>query len=189
MAFWIAQCPTAANAHLNSTGLGPIYDGALHLFLSPEDLVPALALALLAGLRGPRHGRIALFALPAAWLSGGLAGAVVGHGSGSAAAVVSFLLLGALVAADVDLSVALLAALAVVLGFAHGFVNGAGMGHARVAAQALVGLAAVLFVLTALIVAFVVKLRQPWSRIAVRVVGSWIAASGLLMFGWAMRAR
>jgi len=187
--FWIALWQTAASAHLNSTGLGPIYDGALHLLLSPEDLVPALALALLAGLRGPRHGRIALLALPAAWLSGGLAGAVVGHGSGTAAAVVSFLLLGALVAADVDLSAALLGALTVSLGFVHGFVNGADMGQPGVAAQALVGLAAALFILTALIVAFVVQLRRPWSRIAVRVVGSWIVASGLLMFGWAMRAR
>ena len=56
-----------------------------------------------------------------------------------------------------------------------------------VAVEALLGLAAVLFVLTALVVAFVLELRQPWSRVAVRVLGSWIAASGLLMFGWAMR--
>ena len=62
------------------------------------------------------------------------------------------------------------------------------MGQPGVAVEALLGLAAVLFVLTALVVAFVVELRQPWSRIAVRVLGSWIAASGLLMLGWAMRA-
>jgi urease accessory protein len=185
---WIALCPTRAEAHLTSTGLGPIYDGALHLLLTPEDLVPAFALALLAGLRGARYGRVALFVLPAAWFAGGLAGAVVGHGSGAAAAIASFLLLGALVATDVDLSVTLLAALTVSLGLVHGFVNGAGMGQPAVAAQALVGLAAVLFILTALIVAFIVELRRPWSRIAVRVVGSWIVASGLLMFGWAMRA-
>jgi hypothetical protein len=27
--------------------------------------------------------------------------------------------------------------------------------------------------------------EKPWARIAVRVAGSWIAAIGLLMFGWA----
>ena len=37
--------------------------------------------------------------------------------------------------------------------------------------------------LTALGVAFVVQLRQSWSRIAVRVLGSWIAGSGLLILG------
>jgi len=185
---WSAFNPTPAEAHLNSTGLGPIYDGALHLLLSPEDLVPALALALLAGLRGARYGRVALFVLPAAWFAGGLAGTVIGHDNGTAVAVASFLLLGVLVAADARLSLALLTAIAMSLGLVHGFVNGAGMGPLAVAAPALLGLCVVLFVWTALIVAFVVQLRQPWTRVAVRVFGSWIAASGLLMLGWALRA-
>ena len=41
-----------ADAHLNSTGMGPFYDGLMHFLMSPEDIVPVLALALLAGLRG-----------------------------------------------------------------------------------------------------------------------------------------
>jgi len=57
-----------------------------------------------------------------------------------------------------------------------------------VGVQALIGLAAALFVSSAVVVAFVVQLRQPWTRIAVRVLGSWIAASGLLMLGWAMHS-
>jgi len=43
------------------------------------------------------------------------------------------------------------------------------------------------FVLISLTSAFVVQLQAPWARIAVRVVGSWIVASGLLMLGWAVR--
>jgi hypothetical protein len=35
--------------------------------------------------------------------------------------------------------------------------------------------------------AFVIQLRAYWARIAVRVAGSWIAASGLLMLGWSFR--
>ena len=45
-----------AEAHLNATGMGPVYDGVMHFLTSPEDLVPALALALLAGLRGAACG-------------------------------------------------------------------------------------------------------------------------------------
>jgi hypothetical protein len=30
-------------------------------------------------------------------------------------------------------------------------------------------------------------LRPPWARIAVRVAGSWIVATGLLLLGWAAR--
>ena len=39
--------PLPAQAHLNSTGMGPIYDGFMHFVMSPEDFVPVLALALL----------------------------------------------------------------------------------------------------------------------------------------------
>ena len=53
--------------------------------------------------------------------------------------------------------------------------------------MALLGLVLAVFVLVALAAALVVRLRWPWTRIAVRVVGSWITASGLLMVGWALR--
>jgi hypothetical protein len=33
----MAVCPPSAEAHLNSTGLGPVYDGFLHFLLSPAD--------------------------------------------------------------------------------------------------------------------------------------------------------
>jgi hypothetical protein len=33
----------------------------------------------------------------------------------------------------------------------------------------------------------VVSLRAAWTRIAVRVAGSWVAAVGMLMFGWLVR--
>ena len=72
--FGLVLCPSCAEAHLNSTGLGPVYDGLSHFLRSPEDLVPVIALALLAGLRGAAYGRRALFVLPAAWLLGGFIG-------------------------------------------------------------------------------------------------------------------
>src|SRR5580704_11997888 len=90
-----------AEAHLNSTGMGPIYDGLMHFLLSPEDLAPVLALALLAGLRGASHGRRALFVLPAAWLLGGLIGLVATSAGGHPVVTAFwFLLLGGLLAGD-----------------------------------------------------------------------------------------
>ena len=59
-----------ANAHLVTTGMGPVYDGIGHFLLTPEDFVPVLALALYAGLRGAVSGRKAMFLLPLAWLIG-----------------------------------------------------------------------------------------------------------------------
>jgi hypothetical protein len=44
-----------------------------------------------------------------------------------------------------------------------------------------------LFVITAIFAAIVVSLRWDWSRIVVRVAGSWIAAIGLLFLGWQIK--
>ena len=177
-----------AEAHLNATGMGPIYDGLMHFLSSPEDLVPALALALLAGLRGAPYGRRAMFALPLAWLLGSLSGLFASLASaGTLAASLWFLLLGGLVVADAKLSPRLLTALCALLGLFHGYLNGTGMGLSVQAITAILGLSAAVFVLVVLVAALVVQLRAQWGRIAVRVGGSWIAASGLLMLGWFIR--
>jgi len=177
-----------AEAHLNATGMGPIYDGLVHFLTSPEDLVPALALGLLAGLRGAPYGRRAMFTLPAAWLLGslfGLSAALVS--AGTLWASLWFMLLGGLVVADAKLSLRSVTALSALLGIVHGYLNGTGMGFSPQSVVATLGLAAAVFVLVVLVAALVVQLRAQWGRIAVRVGGSWIAASGLLMLGWFIR--
>ena len=177
-----------AEAHLNATGMGPIYDGLLHFLTSPEDLVPALALALLAGLRGSPYGRRAMFTLPAAWLLGSLFGLSTATASaGMLGASFWFLALGGLVVVDAKLSLRAMTALSALLGLVHGYLNGTGMGMSAPAVVAAIGLASAVFVLVVLVAALVVRLRAHWARIAVRVGGSWIAASGLLMLGWSVR--
>ena len=186
----VAMWSGPAEAHLNSTGLGPIYDGVAHFLMSPEDVVPVLALALLAGLRGAAYGRRALLTLPVVWLVGCLLGLTASPTNGSAIlSSLSFLLLGGLVAGDVKLSLRVTTAVAAMLGLLHGYLNGMGMGQPGSAIVAVLGLVSAVFVSIALAAAFVVRLRTHWARIAVRVTGSWIAATGLLMLGWALRAR
>ena len=180
--------PATAQAHLVNTGLGPFYDGVSHFGLTPEDLLPVLALALLAGQRGSRAGRAVLFALPGAWLLGGLAGlAVPTISTATVLTTLSFLALGGLVAADAPLRPGWVVGLAVVLGLLHGYLNGSAMSEARLGALGLAGIVATLFVVVALAGALVVALRAAWARIAVRVAGSWIAAIGLLLLGWSLR--
>ena len=177
-----------AEAHLNVTGMGPIYDGLMHFLTSPEDMVPALALALLAGLRGAEHGRRALFTLPAAWLLGSLFGlTAAGTSAGVLGAPLWFLVMGGLVVADAKLSLRAMTALAALLGLFHGYLNGTGMGISAQTIVATLALAAAVFVLVVLAAALVIQLQAHWARIAVRVGGSWIAASGVLMLGWSVR--
>ena len=177
-----------AHAHLNSTGMGPVYDGLMHFLMSPEDFIPVLALAFFAGLRGASFSRRTLFVLPAAWFLGGLVGLYSSTWNGNA--IVSslwLLLLGGLLAFNARPSIHVITGLAALLGVYHGYINGAGMGEPRTALIAMLGLAFAVFVLAALASAFVVRLQAEWARIAVRVAGSWIAATGLLMTGWALR--
>jgi hydrogenase/urease accessory protein HupE len=181
--------PLRAEAHLVTTGLGPVYDGIGHLLLTPEDLVPILALALYAGLRGARAGRLALLVLPLAWLAGGLFGLSLGRATAAPVPALSFILLGLLVAADAKLPDGAVAALAGAVGLVHGFLNGPALAGTGPGALGLLGISAVSFVLVALAAALVVSLKASAARIAVRVAGSWIAAIGLLLLGWAMRSR
>jgi urease accessory protein len=180
-------CPSPASAHLNSTGMGPMYDGLLHFFLSPEDIVPVVALALLAGLRGPKYGRRALFLLPASWFVGCVLGTMFQWVASWPVAAISFLVFGGLVAADAQVSLRALTVLGGLLGLVHGWMNGAGVPWSLSLIGAYAGLVAGVFVVVALVSAFVIKLRPPWARIAVRVAGSWIVATGLLLLGWAAR--
>ncbi len=183
----VAGCPLTVDAHLVTTGLGPVYDGLLHFALTPEDLVPALALALLAGLRGATHGRRALFVLPAAWFLGGILGLAAHGGVTPFLTSISFVLLGGLVAADARLPIGATTVLAALLGLFHGYLNGTAMAQPRLGALGLLGVVAAVFTLVALAASLVVPLRAAWARVVVRVAGSWIAAVGLLLLGWALR--
>jgi hydrogenase/urease accessory protein HupE len=183
-----AGSPGRANAHLVNSGLGPFYDGVAHLFVTPEDVLVVLAVALLAGLGGKRHGRAVLFALPAAWLAGAVAGRLTELSAGLPVLSAALLIgLGALVAADRRLPLSLVAGLAVLCGLAHGCFNGAALAPGSAGGLAVVGIACAVFVVVALVAGQVVSLRATWARIVVRVAGSWIGAVGLLLLGWAAR--
>lgn len=178
--------PREAAAHMPTIGLGPVYDGTFHLISSPEDLIPVIALALLSGQRGAPFGRRALWLLPLAWFAGGMLGMFTGSGRGSTLTFASFLLLGGLVAAKARISLPVLTAAAILLGCFHGYLNGGGINRYDDGTYALLGLSLAIFVVVALIASLVVPLREQWTQVAVRVAGSWIAASGLLMLGWAL---
>lgn len=188
----LALASPDAAAHVLDTGLGPFFDGVTHFASSLADLLPVLALALLAGLRGPRAGWGAALALPMAWIFGGFAGFLglaaedprwAGTLAGTAA-----LVLGTLAAADRRYPAWLAPALAALLGLAQGTMNGAVIARAGQDLLTLAGMAAAAGVTTALLAALVASWRSTRVRVAVRVAGSWIAAVGLLLLGWGLRA-
>jgi urease accessory protein len=188
-----AAAATPAQAHLMNSGFGPFYDGLAHPLLSPEDLLPAVAMTLLAGLGGARAGRFVLAILPAAWLVGMVAGAGIAAAIGLPGApawliAVVTALMGALVAADLRLPLAAVIAIAAALGALHGYDNGRDLAATTGALVAILGIACSLFAIVSLLAGQVAVLQAQWARLAVRISGSWIAAIGLLMLGWSTRS-
>jgi urease accessory protein len=181
-------CPSNAEAHLVTAGLGPVYDGIGHLASSPEAWVPVLALALFAGLRGAAAGRLTLFLLPVAWLIGALVGYRTETAAFTTISAISFLVSGTLVAADLRLKRGTVATIVLGLGFCEGYINGIRIQPNGSGCLDLVGAVATIFVAVAIVAAFVIRLRRPWTRVAVRVAGSWIAATGLLLLGWSFHS-
>lgn len=178
--------PSVATAHLVTTGMGPVYDGIGHLLLTPEDLLPALGAALYAGMLGPRAGRQLLFLFPLGWLAGGITGLFfVGQPIDLLSALI-LLILGALIATDMTLSIYSFTLLAITMSLLLGFFNGLSLKDGP-GIFGLIGISVVLFVLMGVISALVVSLKRPWTRIVLRVSGSWMMAIGLLMVGWYIR--
>ena len=180
--------PSPAWAHLVNTGMGPVYDGIGHLLLTPEDLVPVLALSCYCGLRGPRAGRWAMFMLPVSWCVGGLIGLRLDLEITPPVTALSFMLLGGLVAADARLPVQMIAPLTAVVGLVHGLLNGLIL-KTGPGGPAILGIMVALFVLVTLLSAVVVSLERSRVRIVVRVVGSWVAACGILMIALYFRGQ
>jgi hydrogenase/urease accessory protein HupE len=175
-----------ADAHLVTTGLGPLYDGMGHMMLSPEEWIMVAGLGLLAGMGGPAMGRFVLFSLPCAWLAGGCAGHFIHLTLPSPVSAMALLIVGGLVAADVKADRNIVVAIAGVLGFLQGYLNGVSLGATNGATLALLGASVVTFVIVAFGAALAVDTKG-WQRIVVRVAGSWITAIGILLVGWTIR--
>jgi urease accessory protein len=180
--------PSIAEAHLVTTGLGPFYDGAMHLALSPEDLLGLFAAALLAGLRGPQVGRWTLALLPLAWLVAAMMGLMLpGLPALPGLSILSFVFLGLLVALDVTLPAWGVLTLTGLFGLLHGLLNGVALFEANAGVLNVLGIVTTVFIVFLLVTAAVVSLKPAWTRVAVRVAGSWVVAVGMLMFGWLFR--
>ena len=178
-----------AQAHLVTTGLGPFYDGAAHLAKSPGDLAILIALTLLGSMRGATAGRAFLALLPVAWFAGGEIGlAFPSTADLDWVGALCFLLVGALVAADRNRSLSELGPLCAVIGAFQGYLTGSALSVTPSGHLELAGSVTALLIVVTLAAGVVVSIRAYWARIAVRVLGSWIAAIGLLMLGWTLRA-
>ncbi|MEJ2317449.1 MAG: HupE/UreJ family protein [Gammaproteobacteria bacterium] len=177
--------PSAVHAHLVNSGLGPFYDGSLHLLLSPGDVLGLVAIALLAGQHGTKTGRLVTMTLPVCWLIAGLIGMQLPAMLDLPwLTMLAFGTLGLLVAADIKLPPAAVTTLAALYGLLQGLQNGSALASIGADMTALFGIVMTSLVIALLIAAAVILIRAPWARILIRVGGSWLVAVGVMMLAW-----
>jgi len=124
----------------------------------------------------------------AAWGGAALAGLALGTSAGLGWMEVSLLIvLGILVAVGAQLDALVITPLAALTGLVHGLENAGAFVASDSGLVAVAGIVAAVLVLTLLIAALAVSPRAAWTRIALRVGGSWIAAIGMLMLGWLLQ--
>jgi hypothetical protein len=177
-------------AHLVPTGLGPWGDGMARLMLQPLDLLLLVALVLLAVQNGRSWSDRLALVLPLSWLVGGLGGLLVGrelHLALLCAALVTAVGVLAALGPALRLGKRFLRGGTAALSLLFGLVAGSSLAGHGGALQALLGEAVAIAVVTALLLMALDPPHPRWLALGLRLIGSWIAASGLLMLGWLSR--
>jgi urease accessory protein len=180
LALLLLCAATPASAHMPIAGVGGFYGGLVHPILVPAHALSVLALGLLIGGRSDRAVAMIVFAVA---LAGGLIALTFAIGETAAADVLlaDTALIGLIVAAawqPPHLIVWLLAAIsgaalaldsppdAITIEEGNAMLLGTWLGAA---------------ITLAAVIELVVRLTRAWQRIGVRVAGSWIAASAMLV--------
>lgn len=187
-AAWLWPAPVLAHGSL---AIGDFYTGMLHPLLHFEVLLPTLALALWAGQLGGAQA----WRLPLVLLGAALAGAAAGLFDvelrlATSLLRVSMLMLGLLVAARGRLPAVVGVPVVLIVGIYLGQVN-TYQPEVQIERPLLfvTGLGSCIGLILFHVASRVVRYRAFWVETGVRVVGSWIAATGLLVLAleWAVQ--
>jgi urease accessory protein len=170
------------HAHGVVEGSSAFLAGLVHPVTALEHVLPLLALGMLAGQRGLRAGEGLIVAFPLAFACGAF-GATLFAGLPDLSVVnaATALVIGALVALAFGLPRLVLYAVVIFTGALHGLANGAAVVGALPSFIAGATLSAtLLFVYAFGLVDHALRRQKPWLPVAVRAIGSWIAAFGIL---------
>ena len=186
-ALLLAQSNTA-EAHVVAARLGDFYMGALHPFTDLRDVILWTAMGVLAGSLGASRGRWLILVFPLGLLLGLQIGRMFGALSTGLVDAAMALTMGLMLAAAARIPTSLLCAIAFGLAAIRGAASGADLGADTDRMLFAAGLACAGYVLITLTMALTVMFLQTgpggslsWRTIAVRALGGWIAAIGLMM--------
>jgi len=179
---YIAASPLLVSAH-PIKGVGDFYAGMLHPLISLDFVLPMIALALFAGQQQRKAATAAVASLPTALVIGAAVPAVF-YCSFAAPEWLGPALMsvaGLCVALSLRAHTMVAAAVFAIFGFILGISQGLEITPAMSASKFILGVGCCGLLLTTYGIGFVRRLRRPWTLVAVRVAGSWVAAAGLMV--------
>ena len=187
----LLAAPAPALAHDLGAKYGAFVGPALHVFTEIDHVAAFLAVGLLAGQQAVRIRTTGLVAFGLALLCGIAAplafAAFDGLGSGERLLIsASLVVTGVLVAVGRQLPVWLAGLASGALGLLHGLANGLEIAAGTRAVMSVSGAVVATAVIVAAGTLFAAILGGPRGRIVVRVLGSWVAALGLMLLGLAL---
>jgi len=192
-ALFLLLSATTADAHIIGARLGDFYAGAAHPLTDLKDVILWIALGMLAGSLGASGARSVLLLFPLGLVVGLTTSMALNASSeGALVAAGALVLLGLLLATELRIHGAVLGAIALALAAMRGAANAGAIGPETNRLLFVAGLAAAGYVVIALVMAATLAFRDngaatpAWRRIAIRAVGSWFAALGLMMGGLAL---
>jgi urease accessory protein len=161
-------------------GVAGFYGGVLHPFLVPAHVMALVGLGLLIG---RQESRVVLTSAFVAGLTGGLAAIAAAFGETPADLVLltTAAIAGLLVASGIALPAWAGAPLACVIGAAIALDSPPTEPTIREADAALFGTWLGAIILAVVVTACARRLTRHWQKLGVRVLGSWIAASAILV--------
>jgi hydrogenase/urease accessory protein HupE len=183
----------AAEAHIVAARLGDFYMGAVHPLTDLQDVVLWTATGVLAGTLGGAKARWLILVFPLGLLVGLSLGNVFGAASAQLADATMMLAIGMLLAAAAQVPTLLLCAIAFAVAVMRGAANGADLGPETDRLLFAAGLACAGYGAITLTMALTAVFKRTnsdgatsWRDIAVRALGGWIAAIGLMMASLAL---
>ena len=182
LALLILLCLPAAVAAHPMKGVGDFYSGMLHPLTALEFLLSWIALAMFAGQQGSKTALFTLAIFPSALVLGASLGAVLP--SPAWLPVMNLVLipiLGLAVVLAISFPTPATVILVALVGLLHGLANGAEITAPVSPWRFIPGLAIIAVLVLAYGIGLVRSAKKPWTRIAVRVAGSWITAAGIMV--------
>ncbi len=170
-----------AQAHGSVKGLGDFMGGFLHPLFEPAHLVALIALLLLIAQRGVAHSTAIVGALAAATATGLAAAAMGWPASTDTALLIAALSTGLIVTLARALPQAMLMVLAAAIGLGIGLGSEPeGLkGASRFVCLAGTWLGTCLYAISG--GTLLEEFKRPWTPVLIRVVGSWMTATALLV--------